>query len=592
MNFKLRLLALLLLVMVVFTSCSLESIMQYIPFLGGDVEQTTTTTTTEATTTTTPTSTTIKPTTTSTTKKPTVEVPEFDVSSSQTSKRDLEARYTLTQEEIDSVLALLDEMVETSMTAETVDEVDALYEQFETAYYHIAQQRTISMIVYYYDMLDEAASERYLNTVDMFMAVQDKYNTSLQTMYQQSPIADQIFEGWSEEDLKALEEYDPVVLELQKEVDELQVQYDQLSKDDPDYDNKCVELYKQLIVKNNQLAKMNGYDNYYDYASVNVYGRDYEKEELAKFRDYIVQYVVPSYESILADFNVYKDWTSKTNLSRLIEFINDPFYTSAKRNYLVMYLDSLEGAMGEGMRDVFESKNCLFSFSGNSHPTAFQTYLYEDGTPFCFFGSSGQSACTVAHEIGHYYAAYTNHDIDNLDLCETHSQGNEFLFLTFCKDYLKEDVYNVARAYQLVNTCYVMIMATIIDEFEQNVYALDDATIASMTGADFDAIMTQVCAPYGGAPWVESVVSNPYSYWRLVCISNPVYYISYAVSATAAVGILALAEADYDLALESYTKLVEGITPEDGFLGALAKAGLTTPFEEETFINIGEMLAK
>ena len=241
---------------------------------------------------------------------------------------------------------------------------------------------------------------------------------------------------------------------------------------------------------------------------------------------------------------------------------------------------------------VFESKNCIFSFSGNSHPTAFQTYLYEDETPFCFFGSSGQVASTVVHEIGHYYAAYTNPDIDNYDLCETHSQGNEFLFLTFCKDYLKEDVYRVSRAYQLVNACYVMIMATIIDEYEQNVYELDDETVASMTGEDFDAIMTQVCAAYGGAPWVESVVSDPYSYWRLVCISNPVYYISYAVSASAALNILALAEVDYDAALESYTKLVENITPEDGFLGALAKAGLTTPFEEETFMNIGEVLAK
>ena len=584
MNFKLRLLALLLLVMMVFTSCSLDSIMQYIPWLEGGVDQTTTTTTT----------TTKKPTTTqpTSTKPPVQNEPEFDVSKSQTSKKDLEARYTLTQEEIDEVLAVLDEMVAVSLTAETSDEVDALYEEFETAYYHIAQQRTIAMIIYYYDMVDEVASERYLGTVDMFMAVQDKYNTSLKTMYQESPIADQIFEGWTEEELKALEEYDPLVLELQKEVDELQVQYDQLSKDDPDYDTKCVEIYKQLIVKNNQLARMNGYDNYYDYASVNVYGRDYEKEELAKFRNYIVQYVVPSYESILADFNEYQNWTSNTKLSRLIEFLEDPFYSSNKRNYLVKYLDSLEGAMGEGMRDVFESKNCIFSFSGNSHPTAFQTYLYEDETPFCFFGSSGQSASTVAHEIGHYYAAYTNSDIDNYDLCETHSQGNEFLFLTFCKDYLNEDVYDVSRAYQLVNACYVMIMATIIDEYEQNVYALDDTTIAAMTGKDFDAIMTEVCAQYGGAPWVSSVVSDPYSYWRLVCISNPVYYISYAVSASAAVNILALAEEDYNAALESYTKLVEGITPEDGFLGALAKAGLTTPFDEETFIKIEEVLAK
>ena len=88
------------------------------------------------------------------------------------------------------------------------------------------------------------------------------------------------------------------------------------------------------------------------------------------------------------------------------------------------------------------------------------------------------------------------------------------------------------------------------------------------------------------------MVTNPYAYWRLVCISNPVYYISYAVSATAAINILALAEEDYDAALVAYTTLAEGVTPEDGFLGALTKAGLTTPFDEETFIKIAEVLNK
>jgi hypothetical protein len=104
--------------------------------------------------------------------------------------------------------------------------------------------------------------------------------------------------------------------------------------------------------------------------------------------------------------------------------------------------------------------------------------------------------------------------------------------------------------------------------------------------------MTEVCEPYGGASWVKTVCSDPYSYWRLVCISNPVYYISYAVSATAAVNILAIAEEDYDAALVAYQTLVEGVTYEDGFLGALAKAGLTTPFDEETFQNIEDVFKK
>ncbi|MBO5715034.1 MAG: hypothetical protein J6S23_01410 [Clostridia bacterium] len=582
MNFKLRLLALLLLVMMVFTSCSLESIMQYIPFLGGDVEESTTTTTT-----------TTKPTTTKpTTVKPPVEdVPEFDVSKNQTSKSELEASYTLTQEEVDAVLANLDKMVELSLTAETSDEVDALYEEFETAYYHIAQQMTISMILYYYDMLDETAKERYLNTTDMFYSIEDKYNLALKDMYQKSPIADQIFEGWTEEELKSLEEYDPAVTQLQKEIDALQVEYDQLSQSDANYNSRCIEIYKQLIVKNNALARLNGYDNYYDYAAANVYERDYEREELALFRQYLVEYVVPAYNDVHNYSMSYESWTSKTKKARVDEFLKEPFYANPKRNYLVQYLDSLEGTMGDSMRHVFENKNCIFSYSTNSHPTAFKTFLYEDKVPFCFFGSDGQSASTVVHEIGHYYAGLVNNDLDNFDLCETHSQGNEYLFLTYCKDLLTEDVYSVVRANGLADALRIMIIATVIDEFEQNVYLLDDATVNAMTSEDFDAIMEKVCEQYGGDDWVK-MVTNPYAYWRLVCISNPVYYISYAVSATAAINILALAEEDYDAALVAYTTLAEGVTPEDGFLGALTKAGLTTPFDEETFIKIAEVLNK
>ena len=104
--------------------------------------------------------------------------------------------------------------------------------------------------------------------------------------------------------------------------------------------------------------------------------------------------------------------------------------------------------------------------------------------------------------------------------------------------------------------------------------------------------MTEVCEAYGGADWVTNNISDPYSYWRRVAISNPVYYISYAVSAAAAVEIFALAEEDTTKAYTAYTTLVEGVTEEDGFLLALGKAGLYTPFEEDAFKMIGATLRK
>ena len=585
MKFNLRLIALLIAMLMLLTSCEsvLEPLFGLIPGLQTSTTETTTTTPSSSSTTKKPDS--------STTKKPSMPTIEFDVTDNSLSKDELLAMYTLTKEEVDAALALLDTMVETSKTASNVDEVYVLYEEFENVFYHIIQQNTVARIIYYYNMTDQESIERHLSTQEMTYSVQDKYNQSCRTMYLESPLSEEFFSDWSEEKVQSLLDYDPAIMEIQKEIDELMVQYDNLNQSDPGYNDACVEIYKQTIVKNNELARMHGYDNYYDYASVNAYGRDYAPEDLNTFRQYVAEYVVPYVAKTMGDYMSYRSWTSKTKKGRVDEFIEESFFATPKRNYLMSYLNSLEGSMGESMRHVFENNNCIFSFDGNSHPTAFQTYLYEDEKPFCFFGSNGQSANTVVHEIGHYYAGLKNPDIDNYDLCETHSQGNEFLFITYCEQFMDEDVYKAVRAYNLFNACYVIVMASVIDGFEQRVYELDDDTVMAMTGADFDAIMSDVCEVFGGYVWVKSNGSDPYAYWRLVAISNPVYYISYAVSAVAALEVGAMAEQDYEAALAAYTTLVEGVTYEDGFLGALAKAEFTTPFEEETFQNIGNLLA-
>lgn len=578
MKLKMKLLALLLVVAIALSSCSstIDSILQMIPGLG----------TTASTTTTEPTPT--------TTTKPLPDhfvLPEddFDRAQYSTSRKELLEMYTLTKEEVDAAMANLDTMVEVSKTAATVDEIDAIYDEFETAFYHIAQQMTIASLIYYCNMSDETAKERHLNTTEMFYDLQDKYNQSCRTMYLESPHSAELFADWSEEEIQSLLEYDPTIVEVKKRVEELQTEFDNLP-DDIYFDDRSVEIYKQVVINNNKIAELNGYDNYYTYASKNVYGRDYTTEDLALFRQYIVDYIVPEFDGVYKDFEAWRDLSSSRQ-ERFKDFVNGSFDAGSK-NYLALYLNSLEGDMGEGMRHVFENKNCVFSNNSNSHPTAFQTYLYEDEKPFCLFGSDGQSANTMVHEIGHYYAALTNNDINNYDLCETHSQGNEFLFIKFCEDELSSAIYDCVRAYNLVNACFIIIIATIVDEFEQTVYSLDDETIAAMTSEDFDAIIESICEPYGGLSWVSSNITDPLNYWRRVAVSNPVYYISYATSAVASLEIFALVEEDKDAAYEAYSKLIIGVTEEDGFLGALAKAGISTPFEESTYQSIAKTLKK
>lgn len=581
MKFNLRLIALLIAMLMLLTSCEsvIEPLLGLIPGLQTGTTETTTTTKWKP-----------KPTTTKTTTTGKVEddEPKFNRADVSTTKEELILQYTLTTEEVDAAMTLLDSMVDASINAETIEEVDALYDEFETSFYHIAQQMTLASIIYYCDMDDPEASERYEGTTDVFYDLQDKYMVSCRTMYLESKFSAELFEGWSEEELKQLEEYDPALTDLKKEIKDLEMQYDALDygwhNKDGKVKDEVVEVYIQLITKNNELARYYGYDNYYDYAAENVYGRDYTAEDLASFREYVIKYIGANRGAVSdAADNVssLKDWRQKA----IKEFTQGKF-DAGKTNYLLNYLDSLEGAMGEGMRHMFENKNCVFSNMGTSHPTAFQTYLYEDEKPFCLFGSTGQSATTMVHEIGHYYAAYSNADIDNYDLCETHSQGNEFLFVKYCEDSLDKEVYRAIKSDQMGGTYTTILASTIIDAFEQRVYSLD--SVEGMTSADFDQIMAEVCEPFGNA----SGITDFTVYWRLVVVSNPVYYISYAVSAVAALEICALAEEDYASALTAYNALVEGITPEDGFLGALEKAGLTSPFEEQTYIDITNNLVE
>ena len=221
MNFKLKLLALLLVVMMMFTSCSvsLEAVKEFIPGLGGQTTQTTKAP--------------IKKTTTTTTtgKVEPVE-PKWTRGDHSTSRNELLAQYTLTTEEIEATKALLDQMVvgampdpegDPNVAVMTSEEWDALYEQFEDAFYNIAQQMTIATIIYYCNMSDEAANERYLGTRDMFYEIQDKYNESLRELYLNSPMRDELFEGWSEQEIQDMLEYDPEIMAVKKVIGNLKL---------------------------------------------------------------------------------------------------------------------------------------------------------------------------------------------------------------------------------------------------------------------------------------------------------------------------------------------------------------------------------
>ena len=335
-----------------------------------------------------------------------------------------------------------------------------------------------------------------------------------------------------------------------------------------------------MVANNNRIAQLNGYDNYYDYASVEIYGREYGREEIAALRENIHDGFFMNLETLNSGwYNVFAT-LSLGNQNRVISYLYDP-YDFMPKNYVDGYINSFEGSMREGLAHAFKNKNVLFADSPNSHQSAFQMYLTELEIPFCLFGSNGQSASTVVHELGHYYAALYNSDVASYDLAETHSQGNEMLFLKYLDGRITGDTYKVIRGYTMYNFAVQSIVCVIIDEFEQRVYSLESTE--GMTSADFDAIMEEICYKYGGLKYLSDNIVDINRYWRQVATNSPVYYISYAVSMVASMSIYATAVEDEAAAREMYRILIEETEEGESFVSAIERAGLDSPFKKETF---------
>ena len=183
---------------------------------------------------------------------------------------------------------------------------------------------------------------------------------------------------------------------------------------------------------------------------------------------------------------------------------------------------------------------------------------------------------TLTHEFGHFVSmsrvpqpnAFNG---GNYDLLEIPSTALEALG-TLCYD----DVYgDGAPAAETAVLCALMesvIDGCIFDELQRQIYADPDMTVD-----DISALYAGLCAQYG----VYEPTGVDY-YWVYVShnFDVPLYYISYAASALAAIQIWDLARTDLDAGV----KLWEQVTDQDPYTGrymdVLAQCGLRSFAEE------------
>lgn len=406
-------------------------------------------------------------------------------------------------------------------------------------------------------------------------------------------------------------EYSDKFYDLQSQAVEISNKVDELDDSSSTYTSETNSYYKQLVKINNELAKEAGYDNYLDYAYSEIYSRNYTYKDAQTFSSLVGKYLP---DASLKASSTYTKIKSSYDEKNFFSSTNNILASECKKikygDYLDTALDSTKTYMSY-FEDYSKtiSDNCYneynnlwnnggyyyITYEENGHDGAFTTYLNNQNSPAIVIGQNYTNILTLVHEFGHYYAyIFTGNISTSYDLCETQSQGNELLFLNYLINNNEQDSLfnNGIMAYMAYNYYGDILMSTFVSDFEIACYTAED-----IDNLDLENLEKEIINKYSlndkslSTTNFKTIAGDYDSYWRKVVFDNACYYISYAVSLVPALDLGYIAKNDYAKAVETYNSIVDYDLTETDYVSILTNAGLSSPFNEQSFKNITSILS-
>lgn len=452
---------------------------------------------------------------------------------------------------------------------------------------YIVEQRYIAQILYFSDLTNEKYEKDYNFASTAFSTAREGYISLFKTVYNSNcPLKDQIFNGMTEKEINLTFNVPDEVTNLENQNTQLLDRYYALS--DADFNTQTGLLYAQMVTNYQQIATLSGYDNYYEYASEHLYSRDYSLELLSDLTSYVKEYILPLYVKVVNRLRTSYATLTQAEQQLIYKIAYSP-YNELNKNYLFEYISSLPTSAKDGMNDMFKNNNYLIATGENAREGAFTATMPYSEKPFCYFGPGYTDSFTIAHEVGHYYAISNNLSADiPLDVDEINSQANELLFLGFLQTKLSSNVFQTLELNSVADMLSTIIISTLMNEFEMRVFT-STSDLSNYASSDFDAVMNAVCEEFGSDIIYGYLTSDVNGYWKRAIVQQPIYYVSYSVSALSALGLYCEAvsvENGYDNAVSKYVNLCENADLSAGLLDILDEVGMLSPFNENTYLTL------
>ncbi len=366
---------------------------------------------------------------------------------------------------------------------------------------------------------------------------------------------------------------------------------------------KLDTIYDKLVHLRDKMGRKLGYDGFTELGYYRMMRNCYTKEDVDKFRQAVVKYLVPVADSI------YKVQAERLGKEYPMSFADNALqFRTGNPKPAGSYDDTI--AAGRKFYDELSPETSEFfhtmldmelmdvlSTEGKASG-GYCTSLDDYEVPFIFANFNGTQGDVevITHEAGHAFAAYTNRSRipvstvwPSLEACEVHSMSMEFFAEPWAKDFFGVDADKFLYSH-LAGALTFIPYGTMVDHFQHIVYEKPDLSPSQRHG-----VWKELLGIY--MPWMKLDGEIPFysdgEGWQRQhhIYSSPFYYIDYCLAQTVSLQFWARIQENQGEAWKTYMRYTE----QGGsavFTKLLEDAGLNSPFEKSCLKNVCEKASK
>ncbi len=352
------------------------------------------------------------------------------------------------------------------------------------------------------------------------------------------------------------------------------------------------DIYNQLIKLRIKTAKKLKYPDYITMTYENRYRFDYNRDDVAAFRNNVLKYITP------ACAKLYEEQRARLGVEELM-FYDEALVFPEGNIDPIGNKDDMVAAAKEMYRELSKETGEFFDFMcehemfdletrPNKRLGGYCTRLSKYCAPFIFSNFNGTSADVdvLTHEAGHAFQAFTAFKTQILssnrsstsEINEIHSMSMEHFTYPWMDKFFgeKKDKYIYAHLLKSLTTIPYLVC---VDEFQHVVF--DNPTMSAEKRYEAWHEIEQKYMPwrkYDGNAFLEKG-----GFWmqKQHIFMYPFYYIDYALAQIGAFSFYKQSIEDSKKAFANYYDLCK-MGGSLGYFDLLKHAGLANPLQEAT----------